>query len=73
MATIYDVDEVQVLQDDESLFSYAVPNNGTLNLVTEGPQGPAGDQRVFARLSNPALDFGWGPEDAGKVWIEVNV
>ena len=38
-----------------------------------GMQGPPGLQNVYPQLANPALQYGWGPEEAGFIWIEVNV
>lgn len=49
-----------------------VPNSTqTVQVEVPGLQGPPGVQNVFIQPNDPAVEFGWGPEDAGKVWIPL--
>jgi len=38
-----------------------------------GMQGPPGLKNVYVQENDPAVEYGWGPEEAGFIWIEVNV
>jgi hypothetical protein len=75
MATVYDVEQVVVSQDDQALFSYSVPSGGAITMFTAGPQGAPGVQNVYTGLVNPATIPGqeWGMDEAGFIWIEVDV
>lgn len=44
-----------------------------VTLEVPGMQGPPGDQNIFPQPNSPADEYGWGPEDAYKIWIEVNI
>jgi len=44
-----------------------------INVQVPGMQGPPGLQNVYVQPNDPAIEFGWGPEEAGYIWIEVNV
>ena len=36
-----------------------------------GVQGPPGVQNVYIQENNPAVQYGWGPEETGYVWIVI--
>ena len=73
MATVYDVDNVEVFQEQDSVLSFEVPATGEIGIMTPGPQGEPGVKNVYVQELNPAVQYGWGPEQAGYIWIEVDV
>lgn len=42
-----------------------------LEVQVAGPQGPPGLQNVYIQSNDPAVEFGWGAEEAGFVWIQI--
>lgn len=42
-----------------------------IEVTVQGPQGPPGLQNVFVQTENPALQYGWGPEQENYIWLEV--
>jgi hypothetical protein len=36
-----------------------------------GIQGPPGLQNVYIQPNDPAVEFGWGPEQTNYIWIQT--
>jgi hypothetical protein len=50
--------------------SVEVPNaTQTVQVEVPGMRGPAGVKNVYIQPNNPAVEFGWGPEETNYVWI----
>jgi hypothetical protein len=47
-----------------------VPNETqTVQVEVPGLRGPAGLKNVYIQPNNPAVEFGWGPEETNFIWI----
>jgi hypothetical protein len=42
-----------------------------IQIATPGVQGPPGVKNVYVQEADPAVQYGWGPEDANKIWIPI--
>ncbi|HEY6021702.1 MAG TPA: hypothetical protein VIY48_18090 [Candidatus Paceibacterota bacterium] len=36
-------------------------------------QGPPGVQNLYVQGTNPAVQYGWGPEEAGFIWVNASI
>lgn len=43
----------------------------TVDLSVPGVQGPPGLKNVYVQQNNPAVQFGWGPEQEGFIWARI--
>lgn len=59
-----DVQTVEVTVDTEI---------ATAVIEVPGPQGPAGLQNVYVQANDPAVEYGWGAEEAGFIWAQIVV
>jgi hypothetical protein len=42
-----------------------------IDINVPGPQGPPGLKNVYVQQNNPAVEFGWGPEQEGFIWARI--
>ena len=42
-----------------------------IEIQTEGPPGPPGLQNVYPQSTNPAVQYGWGLEETGFIWLQT--
>lgn len=50
----------------------SVPNTvSNIDISVPGVQGPPGLQNVYVSEDNPAIAFGWGPEEEGFIWAQI--
>ena len=42
-----------------------------IEVQVAGPQGAPGLQNVYIQSNDPAVEFGWGAEEEGFVWIQI--
>lgn len=62
------------IQDTTTPPSISIQVEATSQIVevqVAGPQGPPGLQNVYPQTNDPSVEFGWGPEEAGFVWLQV--
>ena len=60
------------VQSDVTTVTIAVEASPEIvQVAVPGTQGPPGDQMVYPQSNDPAVEYGWGPADAGKIWIVV--
>lgn len=53
-------------------YSIEVPNSvATVEVAVPGVQGPAGAQNLYAQVEDPAVQYGWGANEKGYVWIPL--
>ena len=81
MATVFDVDAISIEAEDETQVVSGIAIDETVTITptpativqvtTEGPQGPPGLQNVYIQSNDPAVEFGWGPEEEGFVWLQT--
>lgn len=80
MSTVFDITGISI--DDGTVVTLENPVtvvNTTLNAVESvvvevpGMQGPPGVQNVYVQENDPAVEFGWGMEEKGYIWIEADV
>lgn len=79
--SVFDVGVMNVLADDElvsttefgtiSQVNIVVEGQSVTEVVTAGPQGPPGLQNVYIQTNDPSVEFNWGPEEEGFVWIQI--
>jgi hypothetical protein len=41
----------------------------TVQIETPGVQGPPGVKNVYIQTADPAIQYGWGPEQENYIWI----
>lgn len=79
MSTIFEVTSVTV---DDNLFNisgaaigfnvtYPIETVDTVTVEVPGLQGPPGLQNVYAQTTNPAIQYGWGVEETGYIWLQT--
>lgn len=83
MATVFDVDAVDVVTEDETqvvgglvideTIDVMPPASGVIEVEVAGPKGDPGVQNVYAQSTNPATIPGeeWGPLQEGYIWLEI--
>jgi len=73
--SVQGVEEVSFVVDNEpvSVTVQADEPITQVNIEVPGIQGPPGLQNVYPQLNSPAVEYGWGMEEAGFIWIKVDV
>lgn len=76
MSTVFDVTGISVdgltsAIDTTPAVDINVDEVLTVEVQVPGMQGPPGVQNVFPQSNNPAVEFGWGPEEEGFIWLET--
>ena len=88
MSTVFDADTITIDNETvinlvNSVQSITITDAGiipdvTLNVATvvdtlqiEVP-GPQGVQNVYVQSNDPAVEYGWGANEAGFIWIETS-
>jgi hypothetical protein len=47
------------------------PGPEIIQIQVAGPQGAPGLQNVYVQENDPAVEFGWGPEEEGFIWAQI--
>lgn len=74
--TLGTVPQTVVIQDATTVPNIRIEADTQVTAVkvlVPGLQGAPGLKNVYVQPNDPAIEFGWGPEEAGFIWIEADV